>query len=225
MNLNIDLWDEIHKKKIWASDGDYPSPNAQAFLAWHLLVDASKVSRLLDLGCGTGAATCYFKRMLPETEVHGIDASESALLQAKSRSMLLEVAIEFKKSDFRSLPYPSGYFQAIFSESVLYYGNKDDFEKGVHEIFRTLAPGGVCRVYTKTNNDMWTKEGEEIEKNVFLVKSESWEAGLSIYCAPKEEIKNIFSCFTDVKIGIKEFNYINTDKLHSFWSIAAKKSY
>jgi hypothetical protein len=48
MNRNIDLWESIHGKKLWKSDGDYPSQNAQAFLEWHLTSNVNPVNRLLE---------------------------------------------------------------------------------------------------------------------------------------------------------------------------------
>ena len=223
MNRNIDLWESIHGKKLWKSDGDYPSQNAQAFLEWHLTSNVNPVNRLLDLGCGTGAATCFFKKMLPETEVYAIDASEAALDTLKKRSELLLLDIKINKSDFRTLPYPDQYFQAIFSESVIYYGNKEDFKQGVNEIFRTLAPGGICRVYTKTNRDVWALEGKPLGDNTFRVVSTVWEEGLEIYCATIDDINESFSGFVEVSIGIKEFNYMELSRLHSFWVITCRK--
>lgn len=222
-NLGIKLWNEIHGQSTWVSDFDFPSPNAQAFVQYHLPQvngGESKV-QLLDLGCGTGAATVFFAQM--GYKVCGLDASSIALDKAKARANQEGVRIQFELSDFRKLPFPDNNFDAVYSESVLYYGAKCDFEAGVQEVYRVLKPSGVARIYTKTIRDVWAQEGEPLGENTFRVASETWERGLMIYCATLDEIKQSFAKFTDLLVGIKEFNYIELNRLHSFWVITCRK--
>lgn len=221
-NTGIKLWNNIHSRASWLSDFNYPSPNAQAFVQYHLpqVNDGSKVT-LLDLGCGTGAATVFFAEM--GYQVCGLDASAIALEKARACAAQSGVQIRFETGDFRELPFADDHFDAVFSESVLYYGHKRDFNAGVQEVGRVLKPGGLARIYTKTNRDVWAAEGEPVGENTFRVVSKTWEQGLLIYCAPLEEIKQSFANFTDLQIGIKEFNYIELDRLHSFWVITCRK--
>jgi hypothetical protein len=37
------------------------------------------------------------------------------------------------------------------------------------------------------------------------------------------EISEIFKRFSDVKIGLEEFNYISTQKMHSYWIVTCTK--
>lgn len=221
-NAGIKLWNDIHSRASWLSDFNYPSPNAQAFVQYHLpQTNGESNVKLLDLGCGTGAATVFFAEM--GYRVYGLDASAIALDKARARAEQSRVQIKFETGDFRKLPFPDNHFDAVFSESVLYYGDKRDFEAGVQEVRRVLKPGGLARIYTKTNRDVWAAEGEPVGDNTFRVVSETWEQGLMIYCAPLEEIRQSFAGFTDLIIGIKEFNYIELGRLHSFWVITCRK--
>ena len=46
-----------------------------------------------------------------------------------------------------------------------------------------------------------------------------------MYCPKLENISDVFSYFSDVKIGIEEFNYVSLDEnmIHSFWLVTAIK--
>jgi ubiquinone/menaquinone biosynthesis C-methylase UbiE len=218
----VTLWNDIHSDSSWLSDGPFPSANAQAFVRYHVpLTPAPQNVSLLDLGCGTGAATVFFAKM--GYRLNGLDASPVALGKARRRAEENGVKIAFDEGDFRALPYADGQFDAVFSESVLYYGVKDDFEKGVDEVFRVLKPGGLARIYTKTDRDMWVTQGEPLGDNVFKVVGDAWERGLPIYCASLEQIRSAFSKFSDLQIGIKEFNYVSLQDIHSFWVITCRK--
>lgn len=218
----VRLWNSIHSSSAWLSDGPFPSANAQAFVRHHLPpAPVSPDFTLLDLGCGTGAATVFFAQM--GGTVHGIDASSVALEKTRLRAEEFGVAVALEKGDFRALPYAVDSFDAVFSEGVLYYGSHGDFKQGVDEIFRTLKSGGVARIYTKSDRDMWVAAGEPLGDNAFRVVGDAWEQGLSIYCASLEQVQSTFSRFVEVRIGIEEFNYVSRKDIHSFWVITCRK--
>jgi hypothetical protein len=65
------------------------------------------------------------------------------------------------------------------------------------------------------NKAIWNCFGEYI----------SPQCGLVVYCPKLENIKDVFSLFSNVKIGIEEFNYVSLDEnnIHSFWLVTAIK--
>ena len=44
-----------------------------------------------------------------------------------------------------------------------------------------------------------------------------------IYCAPYNKIVKHMVNFTDVTIGLEEFNYMSSESMKSFWVITAMK--
>lgn len=218
----IDLWKKIHHESNWDSDSCFPSANAQAFVRHHLPSAGKKLrASLLDLGCGSGGNSVFFAER--GCKVYGVDVSPDALSKAEARAKLARVEIELKEGDFTKLPFQPNFFDAVFSEGVLYYGTSKDFESGVEEIYRVLKPDGVARIYTKSDRDAWAKDGKPLGADTFLVDTDHYEHGLKIYCPPIDVIKRVFSSFARVRIGIEEFNYIALEKLHSFWVITCEK--
>ena len=106
---------------------------------------------------------------------------------------------------------------------MLYYGNENSFVAGISEIYRCLKPNGTARIYTKTDMDYWVTHGEEIGNNSYRAKNHPYENGMLIYCAPHEEIVKHMKKFSNVIIGIEEFNYAGLDSRKSFWVITATK--
>jgi len=113
-------------------------------------------SRLLDLGCGTGAST-WLAASMPGVEVTGLDTSEAALRTARSRGTAREIARGaaagpsneaasrpvspmFVRGSASDLPFPDASFDAVLAECVL---STLDKERALAEIHRVLVPGGV----------------------------------------------------------------------------------
>ena len=99
--------------------------------------------RWLDVGCGNGAFTeRIVDRGLPAS-VHGIDPSEAQLEFARSRPKLRTAA--FRNGDAMALPYPAGAFDAAVMPLVIFF--LSDPAKGVAEMARVTAPGGLVTAY------------------------------------------------------------------------------
>ena len=219
---SIKLWDDIHKNKEWISDSNYPSTNALAFIRHHLNFNKERSEiKILDVGCGTGASTIAFAKA--GYKVYAIDSSAKAIDDAIKNSNISGIKINFQLADFHNLPFEDNEFDAVFSEGVLYYGDKSDFMVGNAEIYRVLKSGGIARIYTKSNRDFWVSEGKFISENTYLVSADTWEKGLQIFCPSLKEIQEIYQAYKKITIGIDEFNFIGIEKLHSFWVITCEK--
>jgi demethylmenaquinone methyltransferase/2-methoxy-6-polyprenyl-1,4-benzoquinol methylase len=98
---------------------------------------------ILDIATGTGDLAISFAQHTQTAEIVGLDLSEGMLSIARKKvdGGPLKDRIEFVKGDSEALPFPDNRFHAI----TVSFGirNFEDLEKGLSEIFRVLAPGGI----------------------------------------------------------------------------------
>ncbi|MFI5347770.1 MAG: class I SAM-dependent methyltransferase [Elusimicrobiota bacterium] len=99
--------------------------------------------RWLDVGCGNGAFTeLIFERCAP-ISVKGIDPSEPQLSYARQR--FASRPAEFVKADAMALPFKDHAFDAAAMPLVIFFVPEP--AKGVAEMARVVAPGGIVAAY------------------------------------------------------------------------------
>ena len=95
-------------------------------------------TKVLDMGCGTGALMSMVLDEDHGREITGIDLSEKMLEQAKQRMKDKAVLIQ---GDCENLPLESNYFDLVYcNDSFHHYPNP---EKVCKEVFRVLKYGGT----------------------------------------------------------------------------------
>lgn len=101
--------------------------------------------RLLDFGCGAGASTMILRRMLPETEIVGLELSEKALTIARARKEFYGFEhIKFHLSPSGdSVPADLGKFDYILFSAVYEHLLPDERRDLLPRIWSLLKPGGV----------------------------------------------------------------------------------
>ncbi len=115
--------------------------------------------RILDAGCGTGSSTDYLIYLNPEAEVVAIDISEKALEVAQERCNRSGVIAKHKKPvTFQQLRLEeasqlSGEFDLINSVGVLHH--LPDPIKGIQELAKKLAPGGIFHIFVYAELGRW----------------------------------------------------------------------
>lgn len=104
-------------------------------------------SRLLDVGCGTGANL----RMLSEyCETAGIDVHSEAVRYSQERGLENIVL-----GDGERLPFEDGSFTHALSCAVLQVIPDD--QACINETFRVLSPGGIFLIIESTYPFLWSK--------------------------------------------------------------------
>lgn len=206
----IDIWNKIWIKNKFKPT--FPVLNAEYFAKYHLPIKNKKKIRLLDLGCGNGINLDFFNNL--GYDCYGIDISTKCVntLNKKYKNKV-------KKNSFEDIDFEDNFFDAIFSHSCLYYGDKQMFSRGIEEITRILKPNGIIRIYTKSKNDFLYKKF----KNDTIKTKNPWEKNLYLSFFSKSEILKELRNYKNIKLGVDEFNLINYKKKHSFWCITAQK--
>ena len=97
-------------------------------------------SRVLDLCCGTGDMVFTAEERRPDLAVFGADFTLPMLSVGRARAREAGLPVRWTAADALRLPFPDGTFDAI----TVGYGlrNLADFEGGLAEMRRVLAPGG-----------------------------------------------------------------------------------
>jgi SAM-dependent methyltransferase len=91
--------------------------------------------RVLDAGCGTGAAMSTF--LAPYGQVCGTDISNLALKYCQLRNIHT-----LAQASILQLPYPSNHFDLVTSFDVLYEQAVSDDLTAIKELYRVLAKNG-----------------------------------------------------------------------------------
>jgi ubiquinone/menaquinone biosynthesis C-methylase UbiE len=93
--------------------------------------------RLLDVGCGTGAAVRGAAEVVERAV--GVDLSPKMLAQARERARGLS-NVEFVEGDSEKLPFRDGEFTAVLCTTSLHHYPRP--EAAAREMARVLAPDG-----------------------------------------------------------------------------------
>ncbi|PKA82328.1 demethylmenaquinone methyltransferase/2-methoxy-6-polyprenyl-1,4-benzoquinol methylase [Ulvibacter sp. MAR_2010_11] len=98
---------------------------------------------ILDIATGTGDLAIQFAEKINASRIVGLDLSEGMLEMARKKvtGTPLNDKIEFIKGDSEALDFVDGSFEVI----TVSFGirNFENLEKGLSEIYRVLAPGGL----------------------------------------------------------------------------------
>jgi len=101
-------------------------------------------ARVLDLCCGTGDMTFALSRRAGSgsAQILGADFSHAMLQRAAEKGR--GTALRWIEADALRLPFPDGHFNLV--TSAFGFRNLADYDAGLREIARVLAPGGECGI-------------------------------------------------------------------------------
>lgn len=120
--------------------GGWSQLAGQIFLEWL----APEVGlRWIDVGCGNGAFTELLVQQHAPADVQGIDPSEAQLKFAHTRPAASGAT--FLRGDAMALPFGNDRFDAAAMALVIFF--VPDPAKGVAEMARVVAPGGMVAAY------------------------------------------------------------------------------
>jgi arsenite methyltransferase len=116
------------------------------------LCHISPNSTILDVGCGVGQTPCYLAKQVG-CRVVGVDILPMMVQRAQERAQRedVEQRVEFRVADAQELPFETGRFDAVITESVTVF--PEDKQRAVNEYVRVTRPGG----YVGLNETTWLK--------------------------------------------------------------------
>jgi SAM-dependent methyltransferase len=97
-------------------------------------------ARVLDVGCGTGAADRMLRPMVHS--LCGMDVSTEMVAQAKQDGIGFDIAHEVY--DGRNSPFEEGSFDLAFAFNVMHHVPPSDWSHFAHLMMASVRPGGLC---------------------------------------------------------------------------------
>lgn len=116
--------------------------------------------RLLDVGCGTGAAVRAGAKLVERAV--GVDLSPNMLLEARKRATGLP-GVDFVEGDSEDLPFNDGEFTAVLCTTSLHHYPRP--EAAAHEFARVLAPGGRVVIGDFTSDAVVSRAFDLLARN------------------------------------------------------------
>ena len=117
-----------------------PGSAASTLRALGLVPDVGPDTRILDIGCGTGAQT-WVLAQASASRIVAVDLHEPYVeaLNGKARGLGVAHRVEARVADMRCLDFADASFDLIWCEGAVYNAG---FEAGLGDWRRLLPPGG-----------------------------------------------------------------------------------
>ncbi len=136
-------------------------------------------SYVLDVGCGAGQTPCYLAKR-HGCRVVGVDILEAMIKRSTERAEREGVTdkVEFRVADAQDLPFESGIFDAVITESVTVF--PEDKMKAINEYARVTKPGGyvglneTTLLKTPPPPEVVEWASQDLGAHVKPLTSESW---------------------------------------------------
>jgi SAM-dependent methyltransferase len=130
-----------HNDAVYRSHESRKAADTCGYFLHHLKPD----SIVLDAGCGPGTVTSSIASIVPDGQVIGVDAVETAINKARAQPDLPSNCT-FEVADITALPYKDNHFEAVYTSQVL--AHIPEAVRAIVELRRVCKPGG-----------RWGKEG------------------------------------------------------------------
>lgn len=131
------VWEQVHREQEW---GKYPCEEVIRFVARNFYKCSRPDTRLLDAGCGSGAATWFMAR--EGFSVWAFDGSETAVAKARLRLQEEKLPAHITIGDAAAMPYRGEFFNGIIDAAMIYANTVDNITAILKECHRVLKKGG-----------------------------------------------------------------------------------
>lgn len=195
-----ELWESLHKNSSFRPK--YPSEVVVRYVFRNFKRNGEE--KILDLGCGAGRHVYFMAK--ENIKVYGVDISSSGIDYTKNVLENNGLEGDLKVGSMDNIPYCDETFDGLINYGVLCYCDIKGASKTASEIYRVMKKGGKVLIVVRTTEDYRYGDGLEIEKNTFIINENDKnkcafnENGMKMHFFDKDEILNIFSDFSSIKI-------------------------
>jgi SAM-dependent methyltransferase len=215
------IWDDIYRSRSW---GKYPKEEVIRFVARNYYgVPDRKAVRFLDLGCGFGSSAWFLAR--EGFSVDAIDGSAVIVERLSERLRGENLHARVIAGDIVDLPYPSQHFDCIVDIACLMYSDPDSTRRILDGVFDRLKPGGKLFSITPTPSTWGIKSGMPVAECTYrdLTEGPFANTGPARFSS-EQQIKDLYSKFRNLVIGLSEYSTDDRSRLVSQWVIEGTKA-
>ncbi len=199
----VDRWDKMQER--------YLVRRSERFdVMVHMIGGALKtVSRVLDLGCGTGSLMLSILRAFPQAEVYGIDFDPTLLWLAEARLSSFPRRATVVLADLRDVSWPGQVpkpIDAVISATALHWLRQDELSKLYDQIASVIREGGIFLNADHVGSDCpeiqeaWESHRARMRSDE--AKADTCESSSSSWTSPWKSFWNAYS--QALALNIKE---------------------
>ena len=102
--------------------------------------------KVLDVGCGPGQMAITARRLVPQADLYGIDASPEMIARAQQNAAAAGVNVDFRLGLVEALDFPDNSLDVVLSNFMVHHLPDPLKVKAFAEIYRVLKPGGRLQI-------------------------------------------------------------------------------
>lgn len=158
--LNKQWWENLPMTYVeWEKDDRLPESFAEVEMAFlqnnpwisnNFNFSKWRDKRVLEIGCGSGAATCLFAKV--HANVVAIDLTEMATKLTKMNALGQNLNVEVYNMDAEKTSFESESFDFVFSWGVLHHSSAP--QETFREVSRLLCSGGEGLIMVYNRNSL-----------------------------------------------------------------------
>ncbi|MHC4719040.1 MAG: class I SAM-dependent methyltransferase [Planctomycetota bacterium] len=180
-----------------------------------LIAETQKsVSRVLDLGCGTGSLLLRVLEEFPKAEVYGVDFDLTLLALAERRLDKFGGRIGLIEADFRDPSWVKlvpNCMNAVVSTTALHWLSPEQLARLYGQLGQIIGPGGIFlnADHVRSNCEhiqrLWERNREQMRRLEGDISADDWEGFWDAYGrALKMDIKKFRKELTEPWEGSEE---------------------
>jgi cyclopropane fatty-acyl-phospholipid synthase-like methyltransferase len=218
----------------WNRAGGYEAPNVESWVfRWYgrilkgeLGIDGSKGEKLLEFGCGSGAALHFFHRQ--GFEVYGVDISERDIERARQRTHEARDRIRvIRPEPDEHANYFGVKFDVVVGIQSFYYFHNTDFRKMIRGIYRQMNPGGIIYATMMGTKSQYYRESTDVGDGLRNVNTGNDRRAIHDYfiqfTQSEDDLVHKFELFTPIRIGHYEFVWQKEEGVEFHYMFTGRK--
>lgn len=224
----------LKSRKVWednlkvfpGSKLHFPDENLVRLFSGKYVQVPTPPATLMDHGFGHGNNLAFFAGK--GYSCSGCEISSALITEVNNLFRALEKPVDLRQIQGLAIPFEDNSFDIIVSWNVLHYnGTKESVAEVLNELFRVLKKGGVLLLATIHPDSSVLDRMDNLGGGTYLITRNSEfdnREGLKFYVAgSSEELKGLFSRFSEVQTGKFTFDLCNRSLRNASYLIYARK--